>query len=324
MALEDKQSKDRLRDNFIFTIYLKSKLYCLYSLLYSAALEGNLIRVQYFLDLGANVNVGDEKGRTPVFGAARNGHVDVVSVLVSHGADLNKRNSRGATPLMVSVGNGHTSVVNFLIGKTVDVNEAMSGGETLLYVAAANGHLHVVHLLLARGARIDQEDVRGDNPARVAFRHGHMKVVELLNEAHVSIISARNGDWKYFRSEIVAGELKVPHQQWFRELPDSAKEKLCSWIHSSLMDFRACYATIFRPVASMETNGDILIRTKVVHDGIPSIRRLIISFLVYPNCRTRQLLYECESYEIVSTSFAHEWLSGWSLALRQWWTSLYR
>ncbi|MEI9972828.1 MAG: ankyrin repeat domain-containing protein [Ignavibacteriota bacterium] len=51
-----------------------------------------------------NVNAKDDRGATPLLYAAEVGSADAVKVLVSKGADVNVANTLGVTPLMVAAG----------------------------------------------------------------------------------------------------------------------------------------------------------------------------------------------------------------------------
>ena len=55
--------------------------------------------VKLLLEHGANPNIQDADGWTPLHFAVKSCHVDVVRVLLDHGADLTIRNNEGRTPL---------------------------------------------------------------------------------------------------------------------------------------------------------------------------------------------------------------------------------
>ena len=57
-------------------------------LLYPAS-KGYSMVTEYLLENGANVNLADKLGVTPLIAATRKGQRDVVAVLVQHGADVN-------------------------------------------------------------------------------------------------------------------------------------------------------------------------------------------------------------------------------------------
>ena len=55
--------------------------------------------VDYLISNGANTNVKDEYGNTPLHYASLYGKSKVVKYLINKGADINKKNNKGNTPL---------------------------------------------------------------------------------------------------------------------------------------------------------------------------------------------------------------------------------
>ena len=58
-----------------------------YSLLHTAAIEGNISCISTLIHSGANVNIQDEDGWTPLHAASSHGHLDIVQYLLKNGAD---------------------------------------------------------------------------------------------------------------------------------------------------------------------------------------------------------------------------------------------
>lgn len=70
--------------------------------LYYAAQEGNLERVKYLIKQGfpINQNVESSFGRTPLIGAIIQDQVNVFNFLIESGANVNLADADGMTPLM--------------------------------------------------------------------------------------------------------------------------------------------------------------------------------------------------------------------------------
>ena len=56
--------------------------------------------VKALLDKGADVNVKDNSGSTPLIYAARNGRTEVLKALIDKGAEVNAKDINGNTPLI--------------------------------------------------------------------------------------------------------------------------------------------------------------------------------------------------------------------------------
>ncbi len=71
------------------------------------------------LDEGADPNLVECDGWSPLHLAARNGHLEVTKLLLEHGANLEQRDSRGLTPLDWAAGSEYWDVLEVL-GKRAD------------------------------------------------------------------------------------------------------------------------------------------------------------------------------------------------------------
>jgi ankyrin repeat protein len=71
--------------------------------------------VVLLLDKGADINAQDlEKGATPLHHAASWGRTEVLSILIARGADLNLKNKAGQTPLRAAVTNEQKETAELL------------------------------------------------------------------------------------------------------------------------------------------------------------------------------------------------------------------
>ena len=84
-----------------------------FTLLHFATMSANLAVVRVLLDAGADPNVKDENGRTPLhFAAKNNTNPAVISTLLNAGANLEARTkSLGETPLHMAATNNRNSAL---------------------------------------------------------------------------------------------------------------------------------------------------------------------------------------------------------------------
>ena len=80
---------------------------------------------------------------------------DVVLILLEHGADPNIRDDHGKTPLMRAASKGQTNIIQGLLARGADINAVDQDGMTSLMFAVMDGKVDVVKLLVVRGANVN-------------------------------------------------------------------------------------------------------------------------------------------------------------------------
>jgi len=81
---------------------------------------------------------------------------DVISfrAFLSSGADANLRNKYGWTPLMLAANEGQTPIVSLLLSAGADVHAINNFGASALAYAALAGECKIIQLLLDAGASV--------------------------------------------------------------------------------------------------------------------------------------------------------------------------
>ena len=105
--------------------------------------------VKVLLDAGADPNMADSNGETPLHEASRMGYKEKARLLLDAGAEPNKANGRGETPLLLAV----RKVKKQLLYSGAKQKRRHDDGK-----AAANGHLAVVKLLTKAGAVLKKDE----------------------------------------------------------------------------------------------------------------------------------------------------------------------
>lgn len=123
----------------------------------AAASRGDADIVTALLDKGANPDVLDADGFTPLMRAVTPWPNDrpitpTVEALLTHGARVNVRTGQGMTALMYASSGGALPVVKLLLGKGADANVHNSDGNTALEFA--RHHPEVASLLRRAGAKL--------------------------------------------------------------------------------------------------------------------------------------------------------------------------
>jgi ankyrin repeat protein len=144
---------------------------------------------------GANVNVRNDYGVSPLALAARQANTNILGQLMKAGADPNDTINfinADETPLMHAARAGNVDAVNMLLlaGAQVNARESWNGQSPIQW-AAAEGHGAVVEALIAGGADIRQRSNAGTTPFMFAVRKGDMRSVKALLAAGVDVNEKR-------------------------------------------------------------------------------------------------------------------------------------
>jgi ankyrin repeat protein len=135
--------------------------------------------VAALLDQGADANVREPDGATPLAWAAMRSNARIAERLLRAGADPNLVNELGIGPLWLAVQNGSVELAELLLAGGADPNLARENGETPLMTAARLGRLDTMRALLDRGADPNARENKFGQTA-LMWAAGHPAAVRLL------------------------------------------------------------------------------------------------------------------------------------------------
>ena len=156
--------------------------------------------VQYLLERGIDVDSqADTEHSTPLHLASYWGGFKVAQMLLDHGADINVRNKNGRTPLHGAVNElpdndeeCYFNAIQFLLEHGADVVAQDHDHMTPLHVASQYHGTRVVRLLLEHSANVDALDNQSATPLHFASRGGSVGVARVLIE-HGADVHALDG-----------------------------------------------------------------------------------------------------------------------------------
>lgn len=144
--------------------------------------ENRKSQVQVFIDEGADLELPDSRGRTPLNVAVNHGHLGIVLLLLDGGAKVGS-----GMNLRTAIAYGHREVVIALLSRGDSTQKKNGKGYTALGVAACQGRTDIIALLKEQG-NVDIDQVIGDETQLMtAARNGHLEAMETLLEAGADI-----------------------------------------------------------------------------------------------------------------------------------------
>ncbi len=147
------------------------------------------------VDAGVDVNAKSLNGETPLHAAARQGKGAIVEILLAAGAEVDVRDSEGNTPLSLA----QDSLAWARKDKSVDnapyevllrrLREGGAGddGRSPLHQAIAADDLEAVNKLIADGADVNQTGPKDITAAHIASEIGNPKILSALIEAGAEV-----------------------------------------------------------------------------------------------------------------------------------------
>ena len=154
--------------------------------------SGQTPLVQLLVEKGANVNVTDVSGNTPLHMAVKERNKTGVKFLLEQGADVNVANVWGYTPLHLAAKfrvimdaaykKRNESLVSILLENGSDVNVANVSGNTPLHTSIILKNEPLANTLLEHDADVNVADKKGITPLHLAVRAENESLVKTLLE----------------------------------------------------------------------------------------------------------------------------------------------
>ena len=152
--------------------------------LHVAAANDNVEAAAILISHGAKIDVRDKVNNdTALIYGIRDGKFSVAEVLLEAGADPNLTDRRGFTPLHIAVARDDVKIVQSLLDHGAAINvRTQSDGRTPLMIAAAAGFEEMVELLLSRGGDPSIVDSGGKTPLERAVECHRSAVADILKK----------------------------------------------------------------------------------------------------------------------------------------------
>jgi hypothetical protein len=158
--------------------------------------------------LGVGAGEGEGQSETQqrldedLVAAVYGGRDDAVRTLLSKGADVDVRDDEGFTPLHYACWRRHVVIARLLLMAGADTNVVVpSKGWTPLHLACLHVNVECVQLLLDAGVEVDARDSTGQTPLHWACDHEHG------SPACVRLLLRYGADWRE-RVHVLFGDVE--------------------------------------------------------------------------------------------------------------------
>ena len=130
-----------------------------------------------------DINATQPDGMSALFWAVYYEEADMVSLLLDAGADANVQNRYGLTPLIQSSITGNGEIISMLLDAGADANARTLQGDTALMNAAKAGSVQGVQALIEAGAGVEARDGYSfQSPLMWAAAFNQAEIVRILAE----------------------------------------------------------------------------------------------------------------------------------------------
>jgi len=153
--------------------------------------KGHTAIAKFLLSSGADITISDTQGFTALHKAVLNGNTEVLSAIISASKNvsefkINAFSGQGLTALHQAAYHGNIRALRILCDHGADVNLAATNKTTALHMAASRNQTEVVRVLLEYNANFDAQDAHIRTPLHYACIFGHSEVAQILHDAGAS------------------------------------------------------------------------------------------------------------------------------------------
>ena len=138
--------------------------------------------ISYLLEKGANPNLADLIGRTPLHWAAFNGYFKIAKILIEGGANIRLVDKEYVQPIHLASFVGKADIVTLLLEKGADPNALYKYQRAPIHYAVRGQSPDVLRVLSACKANVDLADEDGTTPSMLAEGPHQNEMLEIIQK----------------------------------------------------------------------------------------------------------------------------------------------
>lgn len=145
--------------------------------------------------------------------AAAAGRTTDVSRLIASGANLDVRDAQGQTPLLLAVAGNHVAIAKDLLAAGADLNAQAANRDTPWLLAGASGRAEIVAAMLPLKPDLTIRNRYGGNALIPACERAHVETVKLLLTSGIDLDHVNDLGWTCLLEIVILGDGGPRHQE---------------------------------------------------------------------------------------------------------------
>lgn len=191
-----------------------------------AAEIGNLEFFEILLNKGADLNLVCRKENNILHYAVKGRNKDIVArCLEESNVDITMKNQDGYSPIAFAVQTGDEAIISQLISQAVNLSVLSGQKETsLLHEATFSENINVLKILLKEGLSIDSQNINGETPLHYAVKNAEFAMIDALLKLGAKIDAKDKGGLTPFDYAITEEKLLGAKVEFVRMPKNFLKE----------------------------------------------------------------------------------------------------
>ena len=148
-----------------------------------AAQKDDPVYIKILKEAGADINVKNDYGITPLMVACSRGtNIEVIDYLIENGANIKQLDHYGSDAFMYAMANSNINIIKHLVDLGADIHTKSGNGENILMAALEKGaDLEKIKYILSLGIDINEKSKDGEQAiSKATYSNPNLDVLDFL------------------------------------------------------------------------------------------------------------------------------------------------